>query len=363
MLSLKQTWQQQRQQRQQEVVQRQRQVQEMLVELRQSRQDQADQVRQELQTFHQQLQKQTQNFLSLCAANRTLMSQQLNQELDGFRWQLHSSVAALRQILQAQLRQLRADAQNQLHSHPRKRLQSQLELMQNLVEYVEDSHAEVQTQSAEFGMIRQAQAQQLRQMLRRDGDRRKAEVAELFRELSNFRAELRTYCTELHQLVWSDAVLPAPATSGIPVCSEAAFLETENLEAVGAIVASSSLSIEVTEAPQTEEAVEVDLDEKKDAALPSARVIELSETAKASEVADSSAQTHLRELKDSKEPISLEELVYIYLSESGGASLTGIETALTINRFQSVQALRSLIRKGLVTQRDRLYLIQEDVKL
>jgi cytochrome c556 len=357
MLSLKQTWQQQRQQRQQEVVQRQRQVQEMLVELRQSRQDQADQVRQELQTFHQQLQKQTQNFLSLCAANRTLMSQQLNQELDGFRWQLHSSVAALRQILQAQLRQLRADAQNQLHSHQQKRLQSQLELMQNLVEYVEDLHVEVQTQLAEFGMIRQAQAQQLRQMLRKDGDRRKAEVAELFRELSNFRAELRTYCTELHQLVWGDSVLPAPATSGIPVCSEAALLETENLEAVGAIVSSSSLSTEV------KEAVEVDLDEKKDAALPSARVIELSETAKASEVADSSAQTHLRELKDSKEPISLEELVYIYLSESGGASLTGIETALAINRFQSVQALRSLIRKGLVTQRDRLYLIQEDVKL
>jgi predicted DNA-binding transcriptional regulator len=61
--------------------------------------------------------------------------------------------------------------------------------------------------------------------------------------------------------------------------------------------------------------------------------------------------------------LSLEEAVYTHLYETQGASLAEIEAALNISRFQTVDTLRALIRKGFVTQRDRMYLIQEDVKL
>lgn len=363
MISLKQTWQQQRQQRQQEVVQRQQQVQETLAELRQTRQQQALHMHQNLQAFQQQLQQQTQNFLSVCAADRTLMSQQLNQELDSCRQQLHHSVATLRQTLQAQLRQLQADGQSQLHGYQQARCQAQLESMQNLAEYIKNLRVEVQAQLTEFSIVRQGQAQQLRQMLREDGDRRRAEVTDLFQELSEFRAELRTYCAELRQFVWGGSVTVVPAMSEVPVCPQAVPLETINPAAKSVVAfAKSSSNLQVTEAPQPD----ADLDEAT-GALPIAKVLEPSEavetTVEAARAVDSSASTSLEESASSKEPISLEELVYIYLSESRGASLTGIETALKINRFQSVQALRSLIRKGLVTQRDRMYLIQEEVKL
>ncbi|MDJ1175563.1 helix-turn-helix domain-containing protein [Roseofilum capinflatum] len=50
-----------------------------------------------------------------------------------------------------------------------------------------------------------------------------------------------------------------------------------------------------------------------------------------------------------------EEQVYNFLRKSPSSRLTVIEEALGINRVQAVDTLRSLIKKGMVTQRDRLY--------
>jgi hypothetical protein len=61
------------------------------------------------------------------------------------------------------------------------------------------------------------------------------------------------------------------------------------------------------------------------------------------------------------DPVDCEKRVYQYLSASQGARLTEIEVALDINRFQAVDALRLLIKKGLVTQRDRVYLIHVEI--
>jgi predicted transcriptional regulator len=63
------------------------------------------------------------------------------------------------------------------------------------------------------------------------------------------------------------------------------------------------------------------------------------------------------------EPPSLEEVVYNYLHLSQGAHLSEIETELGINRFQAVDALRSLIQKDLVIKQDRTYLVQEEAVL
>ncbi|MGD1909243.1 MAG: hypothetical protein ACFB0C_25090 [Leptolyngbyaceae cyanobacterium] len=59
--------------------------------------------------------------------------------------------------------------------------------------------------------------------------------------------------------------------------------------------------------------------------------------------------------------VSIEERVYNYVqAQTSGARLTAIESGLKINRFQAVDALRSLIQKELVIQKDRTYYIHED---
>lgn len=54
-----------------------------------------------------------------------------------------------------------------------------------------------------------------------------------------------------------------------------------------------------------------------------------------------------------------EQEVYTYLRQAQGARVSEIETALGINRVQTIDALRSLIKKGVLKQRrDRLFVAQ-----
>lgn len=63
------------------------------------------------------------------------------------------------------------------------------------------------------------------------------------------------------------------------------------------------------------------------------------------------------------EPPSIEKQVYSYLHNVRGAKLSEIELALGINRVQTVDALKVLIQKGLISQRDRVYHTQEEAVL
>lgn len=323
MVSLKESWRQQREQRQQEVIKRQQQVRDTLAELHQTRQVHTAQLRQDLQLFQLKLQQQTQDFLSACTADRTLMAQQLQQELSEFRLQLARSVGLLRQDLQSQIQQMQVDVQIQLQNYRQERLQTQLQLMQSLAEYIETLQSEVQAQLIEYGIVRQDRTQQLRQMLQENGDCRRAEVAALFQELSEFRAELRAYCVDLRQFVWGEA-------------STTAAIETK--------------AATVTDEKEPETAV--DNTAQKSNAVPTVVNSQLPAVKNLAETTDPQKAT-----------VSLEEAVYTHLHETQGARLNEIEAVLGINRFQAIDTLRTLIRKGLVTQRDRIYLIQEEVKL
>jgi hypothetical protein len=63
---------------------------------------------------------------------------------------------------------------------------------------------------------------------------------------------------------------------------------------------------------------------------------------------------------DSKVSVPHEQEVYDYVQNNHGARLAMIEEALGISRFQAVDALRSLLDKGILVKRDRDYLTQED---
>lgn len=60
---------------------------------------------------------------------------------------------------------------------------------------------------------------------------------------------------------------------------------------------------------------------------------------------------------ETEDTLGLDEAeIYTYLRESEGARVSEIEAALGMNRFQAINALRSLAQKGILSQRnDRLY--------
>ncbi|MBW4540059.1 MAG: hypothetical protein KME43_13080 [Myxacorys chilensis ATA2-1-KO14] len=56
-----------------------------------------------------------------------------------------------------------------------------------------------------------------------------------------------------------------------------------------------------------------------------------------------------------------EERIFQYIDLMQSVRLTELETSLSMSRFQVVEALRSLIQKGMITQRDRMYCVSEEV--
>ncbi|HCF27729.1 MAG TPA: gas vesicle protein GvpN [Cyanobacteria bacterium UBA11049] len=67
------------------------------------------------------------------------------------------------------------------------------------------------------------------------------------------------------------------------------------------------------------------------------------------------------ELTTISEPVPGEQDVYNFLLQADGASLLEIETALSIDRLQAVNALRSLVERGIVTHDGtRIYVVYED---
>lgn len=400
MISLKESWRVQRKQRQYEVLQRQQQVHKILKQLQQARQVKAAELREDLRLFQLELQLDTQEFLAqvnsqrqlqaaqllrqlhdftqalrqetaqliaINAADRTAKAQQLTQALSEFHVDLSLSVTLLRQDLQQQMQALRvevqiicAETQELLQDFQQERIQNRAQQIQALAAWIDVLHTEVQDYLAELSLLRHDRTQQLQTMLSDERDRRHAEMSEFFQQLAQFRSELKTYCTELHQSVWgdtlgNDAVKPGAVRSdtvkqahnGNPsIAATPQVQQSHTAKSVRRLIAARRVS-----APQS----------SKPKATP-----EPSRASTASALTAPTAAPLLPAEQDSTANSltdAVEQRVYAHLQQTHGARLTEIEATLEISRFQAVDALRSLIKQGLVTQRDRLYLIQEDISL
>lgn len=370
MISLKDSWQEQRKQRQQEVVQRQQRVGEILAQFQQERQAKAAALREDLRLFQlelqldtqdflaeassqrqartkqlteqlhafvQTLQQQTADFLAMQAADRTLVAQQLFDDLSEFHANLSTSVASLRHDLHQQMQQIRSEVyllqvetRQILAANQQERIHNQIQLMHDLASWVETLQSSMQAYLTELVQVRHDRAQQVQTMLQQEHDRRDAEMTAFFHNLGVFRSELKAFCTELHQTVWGchsqePVPLSAPVKPSSPSKSRTAKLQTP---ASAKVVLKSEA---VTSLPEH-------IPPAVTPALPVVTPVGV-------------------------ESVSIEKSVYKLIHQTQGARLTEIESALNINRFQAVDALRSLIKKGTVTQRDRTYLIQEEVSL
>ena len=321
-MSLKDSWQQQRQQRQQEVAQRQQTVSESLSATRQTRQIKAAQLRHELNVFRealvsestahrtelqqycQRLQGETQAFLMAAGDRRQAQATQLAQELTIFVQVLRQQTATFLATAQAE----RGVAAQQLE--------------QELVTFVDDLRSDVQSYLIELEAVRQQRAIQLSQALLQSRAKRETETQELFQRLAIFRTELRRFSQDLHRSVWGGNDAPRAET---PVAKPS----QNGTKPIGRVSVSPN------------------------------GVVALTATVGAFQHGSSVAVVPpVKAVKAAQDTIAHETSVYEHIQQVQGARLTEIEAALGLTRFQAVDALRSLIKKGVITQRDRIYLSQ-----
>jgi hypothetical protein len=344
--ALKDQWQQARQQRQQEIIQRRQGVQTTLATWQQSRQQQAVAVKQALVEFHTTLQdetslqllqarqqrqvmakataqqlavfvealrSQTADFLALTSQERQVMAQQLEQDLSAFHQALVAAVSNLRLTLDQQIKQIQADVRAWLEIPPKMlaqyqqdRLEMRAALLDDLSAYVGDLQIQVSTYLKSLTTLRQQQAIELSQQLRQNRQISIAAVETLFGDLAQFRQELTANRANLQTIVWGDGT--APGT--LPVTAPATPSPAAKPAAAAATPAPA-----VVEAPEPE---------------PAPKPLPTVDT-------------------------PTEAAVLEYVQAQSGAKLTQIETELGLNRFQAVEVLRALIEKNLIQQKDRVY--------
>ncbi|MBW4474176.1 MAG: hypothetical protein KME45_27940 [Stenomitos rutilans HA7619-LM2] len=323
-MSLKDSWQQQRQQRQQEVAQRQQTVADVLTATRQERYLKAAQLRDELslfrttlanesityrtelQQFCQRLHLETQAFLIAAGDRRHQQAAQLNQTLDTFVQMLRQQTTTFLATAQAE----RTEAADRLE--------------QELVAFVDALRSDVQSYLIELEAVRHQRAVQLDQALRHSRAKREAETQALFQRLAVFRAELQRFSQDLRHTVWGREAVSAEA----PVVRPQPYKHTT--KPVGRVSVQPNGSVAATTTV---------------GAFQNGNTVAVAPPAKAAKALQPEVIAHEKE-------------VYAHIHTVQGARLTEIEAALGINRFQAVDALRSLIKKGLITQRDRIYLAQ-----
>lgn len=291
-------WQQQRQFRLQQVVQRRQAVSLLLQNTQKQRQAQASQLRSDLSLFREtlshdtqmqrerlqnyceSLHQQTQEFLAIAQAERDLTSHQLRKDLQQFRSTLTETVSSLRQDIQADLQDLQAETRSQLASAHQARIERRIQLTQELGCFVEKLRSDVAAFLTDAKLERQEKSLQFQ----RD---HQAEMDRLFAELAGFRSQIQFFHTNLTQTVWGDRAI-------------------------------QSASPETLHSPSSK---------------PTPPELET----------------------------AIEEKIYEYIDLMQSVRLTEIESALSMTRLQAVEGLRSLIQQGKVTQRDRMYLTSTPV--
>lgn len=332
-MSLKESWQQQRQQRQQEVAQRQQQVQLELAVARQQREIQAAQLRADLSLFreaiaaenkvrrdefqkfqsglHQychQLQVQMQVFLAAASDRRQVQAQALAQHLDAFVHQVRQEVA---QYLSAT-------------SAERALMAEQLE--KDLTTFINALRVDVQSYLWEMETLRKNRAEQLHQELAQSRAERAVEMEALFKRFAEFRVELQSFCQALQAEVWGSKTSVVEQAVAKPAIAKPTAPKNGTQSTKVAEPTTLSIPTGVGAFPHGDSIAVVPVKTAKPAV---------------------------------KESVAYEKEVYNFIHDAHGARLTQIESSLGINRFQAVDALRSLIQKGYITQRDRVYLTQE----
>lgn len=296
-------WRSQRFQRQQAVNQRKQSVQVYLGGLYAERQKQTQQLREQLRTFRATLQSNGDRGKSQRQAN----SEKRQQQIQSF---LEMSVAD-RSLMAEQLalslnqfvNELQVETQEFLLTNHQHRQQVRQELKEALTTFRNNLQQQVALELQELALIRQYRGHQVQQLLQQSQAKRLAEAQALKERLAELIASLRQYRTQLTAEVWG-----TPQLTPTPVVPK-----------------------KETQPKVVKPEAKLELKPKPTLPVP---------VPASQPVADTESE------------------VYHALQANPGVRLAELETLVGTNRVQTVNALRSLIQKGMIVQRDRFYFPQ-----
>jgi hypothetical protein len=354
-MALRDSWQSDRLHRQQSNLERHHQVQQFLSEAYQSRQLTASHVHSALSLFREGLIHQDEE--------RRGEFHTFQATLQDFHTELQATVSLLRQSFQVDLSDLSANTQAFLAQCQHDRAQTQQTLRQDLSAFIEALRSDVQSYLYELETVRLHQATLLRQDLQQNRAVLTANNQAFFAQLAPFRAELRRFHQSLQTSIWGQA---SPGESALEAAPESApeVVPTARVDTpipLEPVAPSSTPAASSTSAASsTPKAIAAQPVAPMPATKTPAKRVAFPRT-RAVATAPAKSTKVFSKTQDSTEAANHEKAVYNFLHESQGARLTQIESSLQINRFQAVDTLRSLIKKGLITQRDRVYLIQENL--
>ncbi|MDX2231125.1 MAG: hypothetical protein NW220_15925 [Leptolyngbyaceae cyanobacterium bins.349] len=373
-MALKDSWLLGRQQRQQQRLERQQAVQQVLLDVHQTRQQmsatlhhqltqfragltQQDQLRradfQQFQTALQQdyqvLQQDIAECLAMLAADRSLLAQQQSVELEAFHQDLHITVRSLREALQTDMASLKTDTQTFLTNCQQQRFQVNAKTQLELAWFMEHLRSNVHHHLTQMKQIRHQSAIQTQQALEHSRAQRTTDVQALLANLTEFRTTLRQFRQSLSDAVWGQS-----GSHGSKMA------QTSGESRVSAIPPATPNGVKLgpTKAAVSKNTVPKRTPIPKAAPKSVVKVTSMAQMAASSQGLSIAPTASSPIATTSPAELAFEKEVYTFLHQHQGARLTQIESALKINRFQAVDALRSLIKKGLITQRDRVYLTQ-----
>ncbi len=329
MTALRDEWEAARKMRQAEVVQRRATVLEELAHCQQRREADAANMQGALAEHYAAVQDETNLYLTQVEQQRRAMAKQTSQQLKSFDAELRSAVADQRAANQAELTELQQATQELLTNHRHDRAAMGSHQQQALSEYVDELEDVVANYLSEIREDRQAAAVVDQAQRHRDREVLTEDVTALREEFAVHRQQMRDFRENLRQSVWGEAA---------PQATPAAPPKTATKHRRATARKSQAKAKPAAKAPIV-----------KPVAKPSS----------------SKATTAVApKTTPAKSAVPIEEAVFEYLQEhNDGARLTEIESTLGINRFQAVDALRSLIQKELIVQKDRTYRIQEEAVL
>ncbi|MDJ1169356.1 helix-turn-helix domain-containing protein [Roseofilum sp. BLCC_M154] len=302
-------------QRQAAAVQLQEQLRQFRSDLGQAEKErrfQGEQQQANLQAYTQELREQIEDFLETCTTERFLMSDEVATRL------------------QETMERLQTETQTFLQTARQTRKQRYDQLQEDLAEYIEDLHLQMESYRQILEQKRQERIVEIeerqkavKKTLSSTCQQRQENAQVLQLELDSFIHSLKEYRQNLYQWVWGDTPVAIPA----PSAPKPAFKSKPSKAAKKPTPTPKPALVAPKPAPAT---------------LPTPSPAPVPEAATGDK-------------KNGKNLSTEEEQVYNFLRKSPSSRLTAIEEALGINRVQAVDTLRSLIKKGMVTQRDRLY--------
>ncbi|MBE9156860.1 hypothetical protein IQ265_08450 [Nodosilinea sp. LEGE 06152] len=325
------------------------------------------------QDYIQQLQADTEVLLDNYQADRKLSAAEVRQKLEYDCQVLQNTVSDLRLEIAQELRQvqqqvaeIQAKTAVDLAGYRQEQAMVRAELLPQLTAYVEDLQVQVQATLKELTAVRQQAAVVNQGHRQSDRQALTDSVDAMFDELADFRHQLQAQRAQLSHLVWggkntaqpvaTPSPRPAvtrPAVTAVPTRAIAAPKPAPKPIAKPAVsnptVATAPVAAPAPVAPSTP--------------VPAHAAARAVPVATVTAPAAPAAVAVVPVSAPAPETPSLEEVVYNYLHLTQGARLSEIETELGINRFQAVDALRSLIQKDLVIKQDRTYLVQEEAVL